>query len=264
MNTRTRNREDGRHRGGFDSYLLHADASHPMGGDLQGQMALAYCRTRDPILEHRLIQANLRLVVKIAHEHDRSRGSNIEDLIQEGCMGLIEAVRRFDPTKGAQLSTYARFWIRAFIMRHIMDNVRVVRAVRTRAERLAFFRGVVGVSEVSFDSTTGPEGWPLQDVLREPAPSAEDALQASELAVRIKQRVAELERTLPAREALILRERLLSDDPRTRGEVGRRLSLSKERVRQIEGTLVAAIQHGVCSDGSARRGVAAAAAAAAP
>ena len=222
--------------------LLRGPGSRPLGAELQNQLAAVYHETRDPRLENKLVEANLRLVFKIARELDRSRGRFLEDLVQEGCLGLIEGVRRFDPAKGTHLSTYAGFWIRAFVMRHIMDNVRVVKVVRTRAERVAFFQGVVGGTEVSFEAATGPTGSPLRETLAEPKASAEVSIETAELAGRVKKEVAQLERRLPAREATILRERLLAEEPKPRREVGKRLSLSGERVRQIETTLRAAIQ----------------------
>jgi RNA polymerase sigma-32 factor len=255
--SKSRNRPMAHRADDLGRHLLAGKGSKPLGAALQSQVALAYRQTRDPRLERKLVEANLRLVVTIAREHDRSRGRNLEDLVQEGCLGLIEAIRRFDPTKGAQLSTYARFWIRAFIMRHIMDNIRVVRAVRTRAERMAFFKGVVAVTDVSFDSTAGPNGAPLQDLLADPASSAETVLEAAELVREIRQRVADLEGRLRPRDAVILRERLLADEPSPRSEVGKRLSLSGERVRQIEGTLRAAIRGGGAEGFAAGRAVAA-------
>jgi RNA polymerase sigma-32 factor len=228
----------------FGRLLLSRKASRPLGAALQNQLVRAYWKTRDPQLEQQLVEANLRLVITIAREHDRSRGRYLEDLVQEGCLGLIEGIRRFDPAKGTQLSTYARFWIRAFIMRHIMDNVRVVRAVRTRAERLSFFQGVVAVTDVPLDAATEPNGRSLQEVLADPTDSAEAALATEELAQQVKQRAAVLEASLGPRDAVILRERLLAEEPRTRSELGKRLSLSGERVRQIEGKLRAAIRDG--------------------
>ena len=237
--------------------LLSGEGSQPLGATLQGQVAVAYRQTRDPSLERKLVEANLRLVVTIAREHDRSRGRYLEDLIQEGCLGLIEAVRRFDPAKGTQLSTYARFWIRAFIMRYIMENVRVVRAVRTRADRMAFFRGVVAVTDVSWDSAAAPNGAPLQEVLADPTSSAEATLETAELAREVKQRAADLEGRLRPREVVILRERLLADEPRSRSELGKQLALSGERIRQIERTLRAAIRDGGGEGLAASRAVAA-------
>ena len=212
---------------------------------LQDQFAASYHRTKDPRLERKLVEANLRLVVKIACDSDRSRRRQLADLVQEGCLGLIEAIRRFDPAKGAHFSTYAGFWIRAFVMRHIMDNVRVFRVVRTRAQRVAFFAGEVGASEVSLDASSGLNDRPLHEVLAEPHASPLDLVEAAELAKKVREEVAGLEGRLHRREATILRERLLAAEPRPLREVGRNLSISGERVRQIEATLVATLRVGL-------------------
>jgi RNA polymerase sigma-32 factor len=232
------------HRPDGIGYLLSGPGSRPLAAVLQNQLAASYHRTKGPRLERKLVEANLRLVVKIACDSDRSRRKHLEDLVQEGCLGLIEAVRRFDPAKGVHFSTYAGFWIRAFVMRHIMDNVRVVRVVRTRAQRVAFFHGEVGAGEVSLDAPSDPNDRPLHEILAEPTSSALDLVEAAELAARVRKEAAELEGRVHGREATILRERLLAAEPRPLREVGRKLSISGERVRQIEVTLVAALQVG--------------------
>src|SRR5215471_13528465 len=83
--------------------LLRDRRARPLGRSQQQSLLAEYRRTRDPKLEHRLVEANLRLVVKIALEHDRTGGRYLEDLVQEGTLGLIEGIRRFDPAKGARL-----------------------------------------------------------------------------------------------------------------------------------------------------------------
>ena len=244
MDPDNRNCGEGRRSDGIGR-LLGGAGSRPLGAQLQNQLAARYQRTRDRRSERRLVEANLRLVAKIAYELDRSRGRQLEDLVQEGCLGLIEAVRRFDSAKGAQFSTYAGFWIRAFIIRHIMENVRVVRAVRTRADRVAFFRGEVGSSELSFDAPLRPEGLALCEILAEPGPSAEEIIEVAELAERVKTELAVLEGQLHEREATILRERLLAANPKRLRDLGRELSISGERVRQIEGRLLATVRAGI-------------------
>jgi RNA polymerase sigma-32 factor len=244
MDSDIKNRGVG-HRSDGIGRLLSGASSRPLGAQLQNQLAARYQRTRDHRLEQRLVEANLRLVAKIAYELDRTRGRQLEDLVQEGCLGLIEAVRRFDSAKGTRFSTYAGFWIRAFIMRHIMDNVRVVRAVRTRADRVAFFRGEIGSSELSFDAAIRPDGLPLCEILAEPGPSAEEVVEAAELAHRVKTELSALEGQMHEREATILKERLLAAKPRRLCDLGRELSISGERVRQIEGRLLATIRAGL-------------------
>ncbi len=93
---------------------------------------------RDPDLAYRLVTANLRLVVKIAHEYRRA-AFNLLDLIQEGNVGLMHAVQKYDPFRGVKLSSYAAWWIRAYILRYLMDNWRMVKLGTTQAQRKLFF-----------------------------------------------------------------------------------------------------------------------------
>jgi RNA polymerase sigma-32 factor len=247
MGGNAKHRRESHRTDGID-YLLSGSGSRPLGAELQDQLAATYHRTKDPRLERQLVEANLRLVVKIARDSARWRRRQLEDVVQEGCLGLIEAVRRFDPGKGPRFSNYAGFWVRAFVMRYLMDNVRVVRAVRTRADRLAFFQGVVGGSETSFDVAADPDGVPLSEKLAESASSAEELLAAAELKHKVGKEMAGLQARLRGREAIVLEERFLASEPKTLRAVGRQLSLSGERVRQIEGTLLAAIQAGLGVD----------------
>jgi RNA polymerase sigma factor (sigma-70 family) len=155
-------------------------------------------RTGDPAIERRLVETNLRLVLKIARSLDRTRGRAFDDIVQEGCVGLIEAIRRFDPTKGARLTTYAGFWIRAYIMKYVMENVRIVRVL--------------------------PDGGVPPD----------RRLELAELAWQVRRSARMLAPRLPPTHTEVLRHRLLAEDPTPRQSVARRMSLSGERVRQIE------------------------------
>ena len=206
----------------------------PLPAAEQDRLIRQLRKTGEPAIERRLVESNLRLVLKLARQLDRTHGRAFDDLVQEGCLGLIEAIHRFDPARGARLTTYAAFWIRAYIMKYAMENVRIVRAVRTRAERTAFFKGVVGSAEVSMDAKRGPEGTSLGDVIADPAAPADRRLEIAELAWRVRRSADELAPRLPGRHATVLRERLLADEPLPRQRVARHVSLSGERVRQIE------------------------------
>lgn len=223
-------------------HLLDGAITRPLPSSEQMRLVIELRRTRNPAIERRLIESNLRLVVKIARQLDRGQGRCLEDLVQEGCLGLIEGIRRFDPSKGTRLSTYAAFWIRAYILKFTMDNLRVVRVVRTRAERAAFFKGVVGGAEVSFDTAVGLDAVPIGETLADPAPAADWMLEMAELAYRVERSAAHLEQGLGGRESTILRERVLAPEPAPRRVVATRVSLSTERVRQIEGALKTAIR----------------------
>jgi RNA polymerase sigma-32 factor len=101
-------------------------------------LAIKLRDTGDLEAARRLVSANLRLVVKIAMEY-RSAYQNVMDLIQEGNIGLMRAVSKFDPAKGAKLSYYASWWIRSYILKYILDNFRLVRVGTTQAQKKLFF-----------------------------------------------------------------------------------------------------------------------------
>jgi len=112
---------------------------HPLlSREEEHDLAVKFQKTRDPELAYRLVTANLRLVVKIANEYRRA-AFNLLDLIQEGNVGLMHAVQKYDPFRGVKLSSYAAWWIRAYILRYLMDNWRMVKLGTTQAQRKLFF-----------------------------------------------------------------------------------------------------------------------------
>lgn len=220
----------------------------------------------------RLVQANLRLVVKIAFEY-RSVYANAMDLIQEGNVGLMKAVSKYDPAKGARLGYYASWWIRSYILKYLLDNFRLVRVGTTQAQKKLFFhlmrekerleaQGVlaapklladkIGVKEkdvvemehrlgsaggeVSLDSPiqTGEKKGTFVDTLRDEHESADEGLAREQLLGLLKKRLPEFEKTLKDKEKKILKERLLAEEPKTLQEIGDLYGLTRERARQIE------------------------------
>jgi RNA polymerase sigma-32 factor len=122
----------------LDAYL-HDLRRHPvLSRDEEHELAIAYARTQALEPGRKLITANLRLVVRIAQDYRRAH-RNVLDLIQEGNVGLIQAVQRYDPFRGVKLSTYAAWWIRAYILKFILANWRMVRIGTTQAQRRLFF-----------------------------------------------------------------------------------------------------------------------------
>jgi RNA polymerase sigma-32 factor len=114
-------------------------ARHPvLTREEEHELALRYRDTGDVSAAYRLVASNLRLVVKIAHEYRRA-AFQLLDLVQEGNLGLMQAVKKYDPMKGVKLSSYAAWWIRAYIIRFIMDNWRLVKLGTTQAQRKLFF-----------------------------------------------------------------------------------------------------------------------------
>lgn len=236
-------------------------------------LAERFVATQDPAVAARLVTSNLRLVVKIAYEYRRAY-RNIMDLIQEGNIGLMQAVKRYDPYRGVKLSSYAAWWIRAYILRFILNNWRLVKLGTTQAQRKLFFNlrkkraelQAMGVdptnaeiakqlnvpesevadmdvrlqsSERSLDAPIGEgEGRTTAkiDTIQSTVEGPEALMAGSELQGLLKEKLASFRSTLVGKEKelAIFDERLASDEPLTLQELGDRFGISRERVRQLE------------------------------
>jgi RNA polymerase sigma-32 factor len=240
------------------------------------ELALArhYRDTGDVQAAYRLVASNLRLVVKLAHEYHRNPLSLL-DLVQEGNIGLMQAVKKYDPERGVKLSSYAAWWIRAYILRYIMDNWKMVKLGTTEAQRKLFFKlrqeqekltahgfeatpkllaerldvseqDVVemdqrlGHDEVSLDAPLGEEqrGTRAERMLPSAAQGAEERLGNEQLKSLFREKLAEFARTLKDKERYIFENRLISDEPLTLQDIGDKYGVSRERARQIEAALI--------------------------
>ena len=207
----------------------------------------------------RIAEACLPFVVSIAIEY-RRWGVPLEDIIQQGNVGLIRAVAKFDPAKDCRLATYAAYWIRAEIREYVVRAYRVVRLGTTKAERRAL-RAYRTTRESDPEKLAAVSGLPVERVRsllpllqareasletgkddRSPVidriaaigPSPEEEARDHQAAERSRVAVREALGDLSEREKLIVRDRLMSDEPRTLQELGDELGVSKERVRQLE------------------------------
>jgi len=228
----------------------------------------------DPDAAYTLVTANLRLVVKIALEFQRVWMQNLLDLIQEGNIGLMQAVKKFDPYKNVKFSYYASFWIKAYILKFIMDNWRLVKIGTTQGQRKLFFKlkkekqrlieqgfdpkpkllsERLGVSEREIvDMDQRLDGWDVSldapvkndsdteriDFLKTATESIEDVVAKKEIETILHEKITEFKKSLTGRELEIFNIRIYSDNPVTLQEIGDLYDISRERVRQVEKNII--------------------------
>jgi RNA polymerase sigma-32 factor len=239
------------------------------------QLARQYRKTQDEQASRRLIRANLRLVIKIAREYYNGSGSiTLGDLIQQGNLGLVNAVKRYDPDKKTKFSYYASFWIKAYIFKYLLDTWSSVKIGTTQAQRKLFFNlkkmreqlkkeGVrptperiakrlgVRAKEVvemehrmqSMDmSLNEPSRARLSeemvDTLASDKSSAEEFLAGQELKLLLKDTAIKFKGSLNSRESEIFERRIFSKKPLTLQTLGEQFGISRERVRQIESNII--------------------------
>ena len=238
------------------------------------ELAVRFQETGDPDAAYRLVSSNLRLVVKVAMDFQKYWMQNFMDLIQEGNVGLVQATKKFDPYRGVKFSYYAAYWIRAYILKFIMDNWRLVKIGTTQAQRKLFFslnkekkllesqgfkpevkllaeRLNVKESEV-IEMGLRMDNWDVsldvpvrsdsedeqQNVIPPDGPGIEDMVASQQMRERLATILADLSTRLNEKEQVILNTRLLSDEPRTLQTIADEFNISRERVRQIESNLL--------------------------
>jgi RNA polymerase sigma-32 factor len=244
---------------------------HPLlSREDERDLAIRYRETGDIQSAYKLITANLRLVVKIAMDFQRYWMQNLMDLIQEGNVGLMQAVKKFDPYKGYKFSYYASFWIKAYIIKFIMDNWKLVKIGTTQAQRKLFFnlrkekdrleaqgteaspsllshRLDVKESEI-IEMDNRLNSWeisldsPLKDdsedthksFLRSGDLPVDDQIADHEAKATLHDKFVLFRGQLKGKEAAIFDKRLLTEEPMTLQGIGDKFGISRERVRQLE------------------------------
>lgn len=224
-----------------ETYARTLERTPIMSAAEQVEVAARYARTRDPRDADRLVLGNLRLVVKVARELGPHR-HDLMDLVQEGNAGLAQAVRRFDPRRGVKLSTYAVYWIRAYIMHYLMATSRMVSCASTREGRQRFFDNTLPGQDCSLDAPARSERdgdriarRALRDLMPDDEGSRPDVLcEERDYREQVRRTVDAFRPTLDERRRGILEMRLLREKPARLEDVGKRFAVSGERVRQLE------------------------------
>lgn len=259
----------------LQAYMVEVTKHPLLTREEEHALAVRYRETGDLNAAYRLVAANLRLVVKLAHEYHRNPLSLL-DLIQEGNIGLMHAVKKYDPSRGVKLSSYAVWWIRAYILRYIMDNWKLVKLGTTEAQRKLFFKlrqeqerliaqgfnptpkllaerlnvseqDVVemdqrlGHDELSLDAPLGDDGKATRADRMLPASgmAVDERLGNEELKALFREKLGEFAETLEDKERFIFERRLIADEPLTLQDIGDHYGVSRERARQIEAALIA-------------------------
>lgn len=256
--------------GTLDLYIAEINRFPLLSAEEEFKIAVRLKKYNDMEAAEKLIVSNLRFVVKIAHEY-RNYGFKLADLIQEGNIGLIHAVKKFDPYKGYRLISYAVWWIRAYIQNYLIRSWSIVKIGTTQAQRKLFFKlsqakkeletiskknpefaeiaeslGVkgsevaemdlrMGSRDVSLHEFIGDEGESTHiDLLAYEGDSQEVELIKSEEKSLVKKNIAGALANLTERESYIIVNRVMADNPETLQEIGNRFNITRERARQIE------------------------------
>ncbi|HSW40863.1 MAG TPA: RNA polymerase factor sigma-32 [Acidobacteriota bacterium] len=260
------------------SYLAEISRFTPLSREEEHRLAAHYHETGDREAAYQLVTSNLKLVVKIAMIYHKVY-RNLLDLIQEGNLGLIQAVKKFDPYRGTRLPTYAAWWIKAYILKFLLDNTRMVKIGTTNARRKILMnlnrekreleaKGIVpttkllaenlGVDEqelrevahgmsgndISLDAPVGNTDGDTRyiDTLHLMEQSVDEKIAQGEFRALLEKRFAEFAEALSEREREILTRRLIAEDPETLQQLADRYGISREAVRIAEKKLIAKLK----------------------
>jgi RNA polymerase sigma-32 factor len=271
----------GRYDGHDDSYTTYmASLRHlpRLDRDEEHEVAKRYQKTHDPKLAKKLINSNLKLVVKLAHEYTRAH-RNLLDLIQEGNVGLVQAVEKYDPDRGVKLSSYAAWWIRAYMLRYILQNARMVRLGTTATQRKLFFnlrKEKAKLERMGFNPSSARVAKAMQvpeaevidmeqrlaapdasldapldredssrsrlDMMESPLAQPDAIAEGEEFSARLHETLMAFADKLKGRDRALFEQRLINDSPRTLQELGDQFGISRERTRQLEMRLMARLK----------------------
>jgi len=255
-------------------YLIEIKRYDLLTREEERDLAIRVMEQKDDEAAYRLVTANLRLVVKIAMDFHRYWTKNLLDLIQEGNLGLLQAVKKFDPYRGIKFSYYASFWIKAYILKFIMDNWKLVKIGTTQSQRKLFFNLAkerdkliaqgyapepkllaerldvkeeevvemtqrLGGWEVSLSSPMGEDSREAFGAfLPDPRTPIDDQLSEVENRGLLIRSLNEFRKTLSGKEADIFDNRIMAEKPLTLQDLGDKYNISRERIRQLQEKMI--------------------------
>jgi RNA polymerase sigma-32 factor len=255
-------------------YLMEIKRYDLLTREEETELAIRVREQKDDKAACRLVTANLRLVVKIAMDFHRYWTKNLLDLIQEGNLGLLQAVKKFDPYRGIKFSYYASFWIKAYILKFIMDNWKLVKIGTTQSQRKLFFNLAkerdkliaqgfapeprllaerldvkeeevvemtqrLGGWEVSLSSPVGEDSREAFGAfLPDPRTPIDDQLSEIENRDLLIKSLHEFRKTLSGKEADIFDNRIMAEKPLTLQDLGDKYNISRERIRQLQEKII--------------------------
>jgi len=255
-------------------YLMEIKRYDLLTREEERELAIRVVEHKDDKAAYRLVTANLRLVVKIAMDFHRYWTKNLLDLIQEGNLGLLQAVKKFDPYRGIKFSYYASFWIKAYILKFIMDNWKLVKIGTTQSQRKLFFNLAkerdkliaqgfspeprllaerldvkeeevvemtqrLGGWEVSLSSPMGDDSREAFDAfLPDPKTPIDDQLSEAQNRDLLIKSLQEFRKTLSGKEADIFDNRIMAEKPLTLQDLGDKYHISRERIRQLQEKII--------------------------
>lgn len=265
----------------LDVYMEETRRYPLLSREEEQELAMRVANDGDTSAARRLIEANLRLVVKIAHEYQRAH-QNLLDIVQEGNIGLMQAVAKYDPERGVKLSSYASWWIRAYMLKFILGNHRLVKMGTTQAQRKLFFnlrkeqerlesqgfhadaasiakaldvreKDVVemqkrlGAPDASFDAPLGSgddgKARTRHDVLEgNQGRRPDEIVEDAQFQARLRDSLEAFAATLDGRDERIFRGRWLTEEPMMLRELGKEFGVSRERARQLEQRLLGRVK----------------------
>ncbi len=254
----------------LDSYMARVNSLPILRAEEEFELAVRFMKEHSLEAAEKLVTSNLRFVVKIAHEY-RNYGVKLIDLIQEGNIGLMHAVKKFNPYRGYRLISYAVWWIRAYIQNYIIKSWSLVKIGTTQAQRKLFFKlnqakkklqnlssrnpefseiaeslnvkeseiqemdVRMNVRDLSLDASISNDGEStFLDNLMYDGESQEDTLIKKEESELVRINIAGALAGLNEREKYIIVNRIMADQPETLQEIGDRFKITRERARQIE------------------------------